>query len=366
MKIKVKFLTSLVLLMLLTYNINMLQAQNQNSKTNTVTPERLTEFIHWYPAIKQTEMRDDWLKHYKQGEWQFTGMVSADDRTVITPQSDVNYGYSWFNISNRPVVITMPKYDKYYSLSVFTMNHFMEVYVKPDKPVVIRLPHQKSPIKDAIEIVINTYWGLAFTRQVIVNNEAEVMALAKKIKITGGGGDFPFIVPSFTKEEQAAGEKIIADYVKTLAGGNKVFGSLYEGVGDLDRAAGVMQGQLGTQARYVKYGLYVFDQNKKPLNGTSKYEIVIPKDGLIRDANGYWSFTIYNSADKYLIPNKQNKYNISSYDAKANADGTYTIHINPDGKGDNAIPTAGKNFYGIFRVYEPVNGIKYPPVKKIN
>lgn len=335
------------------------------AKSDAVSSQRLSSFIHWYPAIEQVKMRDEWLSKHKQGEWQFTGMVTAKDRTVITPQADVNYGYSWFNISNEPVVVTMPKYDKYYSLTVFDMNHFMEVYVKPDKPVVIRLPHQKSPIKDAIEIVLHTYWGLAFTRQVIVDNEKEVMDLAKKITIKGGGGDFPFIVPDFTSAERKAGMEAIKSYSFKVKNGRKLFGSPYEGVGDMDRAAGVFLGQLGTQARYVDYAQDVADQNGDKLNGKDSYQITVAVKPLIRNSKGYWSYTIYNMQDRYLIPNSKNKYVISSYTAEKNSDGTITININPKGVGKNALPTNSKPFYGVFRVYEPVDGIVFPKIKRI-
>ena len=340
--------------------------QPSATEQNSVTPQRLASFIHWYPAIEQAKMRDEWLQKYKQGEWQFTGMVTAKDRTVITPQADVNYGYSWFNISKEPVVITMPKYDKYYSLSIFDMNHFMEVHVMPNKPVVIRLPHQKSPVKDAIEVVLHTYWGLAFTRQAIVNNEKEVMGLAKKITIKGGGGDFPYIVPDFTPAEREAGMKAIKKYSFTLKNGRKLFGSLYEGVGDMDRAAGVFLGQLGTQARYVDYAQDIADQNGQKLNGHDSYQITVPVKPLTRNSKGYWSYTIYNMQDRYLIPNPKNKYVISSYDAVKNSDGTVTININPKGVGKNVLPSNGKPFYGIFRVYEPVQDVVFPKIKKID
>lgn len=52
------------------------------------------------------------------GEWQFIGNITAKDETIVSPQVGANYGYSWFNISNEPVVI--------------------------------RLPHQKIPIENAI------------------------------------------------------------------------------------------------------------------------------------------------------------------------------------------------------------------------
>ncbi len=338
----------------------------QETANKTVSSADVAEYIKWFPAIKQVEMRDAWLKEYKMGEWQFTGSVTAKDRTVVTAQSGVNYGYTWFNISNEPLVITMPVYDKYYSVSVFDMNHFMEVRVMPEKPIVIRLPHQKSPIKDAYEIVLQTYQGLAFTRQVIVNNEEEVMDLAKKIKLSGGGGDFPFVVPSFSQTVQDAGFKKIDTYVNQGNDAAKLFTSPYEGGGDLDRAAGALGGQLGTQARYVQYGPMVFDQNKEKLSGKESYEIVVPKEGLLKNDKGYWTLTIYSFADRFLIPNEKNIYDMTSYNAKPNPDGTYTIRINNEGTGENAIPSNGVDFYGIFRVYEPVKDLKFPAIKKLN
>ncbi len=337
----------------------------QEEATKVPSSADVAEYIKWFPAIKQVEMRDAWLKKHKMGEWQFTGSATAEDKTVVTVQAGTNYGYTWFNISNEPLVVTMPKYDKYYSLSVFDMNHFMEVRVMPEKPIVIRLPHQKSPIKGAYEIVLQTFQGLAFTRQVMVDNEEEVMELAKKIKLSGGGGDAPFIVPSFSKDVEDAALKIINTYAEGGHDAAKQFVSVYEGGGDLDRAAGVSGGQLGTQARYVQYGALLFDQNKERLNGKGSYEVIVPKDGLLRNDKGYWTLTIYSFADRFLIPNKKNIYDITSYNAKANPDGTYTIRINPEGLGENAIPSAGLDYYGIFRVYEPAKGLKFPAIKKV-
>lgn len=62
------------------------------------------------------------------GEWQFTGNITAKDKTIVSPQVGSNYGYSWFNISNEPVVI--------------------------------RLPHQKSPIENAIPTNGVGFYGL--------------------------------------------------------------------------------------------------------------------------------------------------------------------------------------------------------------
>ena len=364
MKTKIHFLRSSLAALIFIIASNNVTSQEKSNKT--ISDMDIAEYIKWFPAIKQVEMRDQWLKKYKMGEWQFTGSITAADKTVVTPQAGTNYGYSWFNISNEPVVITMPEYSNYYSLSIFDMDHYMEVRVKPKKPVVIRLPHQKSPVEGALEIVLQTYQGLAFTRQVMVNNEKEVMDLSKKITITGGGGDFPFVVPTFDKAIQEAGFSKIDAYVREGHSSANYFVSKYEGGGDLDRAAGVLAGQLGTQARYAQYGQIIFDQNKKRLKGNGSYEITVPKEGLVRNKQGYWTVTIYSQESRFLIPNKKEIYYISSYNAKANPDGTYTIHINNEGKGVNGLPTAGVDFYGIFRVYEPVINVQFPAIKSVS
>lgn len=338
-----------------------LVAQNQE----TVSERRIAEYIHWYPAIKQIEMRDAWLENHKPGEWQISGLVKADDKTVVTVQADVNYGYSWFNISDAPVVVQMPEYDKYYSISVFDMNHFMEVVVTPEKPVVVRLAHQKSPIEDAHEIVLNTNQGMVFTRQVVVDNEEEVIELAKQISISGGGGTKPFIVPEFTLSEKEQAERIIIEYATSVVSGRNLFGSVYEGVGDLDRAAGVYRGQLGTQSYVVDYAVSLVDQNQEALNGDDAYELIIPAEELTKSSNGYWSFTIYNSEDNYLIDNELDKYVVSSYTAIENEDGSVTIRVNPKATGENALPTNGKPFYGVLRVYEPIEGLEFPKIEKV-
>lgn len=352
-------------LITLTFILVSFSARSQSNQK--VSERRVSEYIHWYPAIKQIEMRDEWLEIHAYGEWQISGLVTAKDRTVITPQADVNYGYSWFNITDNPIVVSMPKYDKYYAMSIFDMNHFSQVVLAPKKPVVVRLPHQKSPVENATEIVLHTNQGLIFTRQVVVDNEAEVLELAKQISISGGGGNAPFIVPDFTEAEMTTGDSIIQQYALTeVSNARKLFGTMYEGIGDLDRAAGVFLGQLGTQSYVVDYQQYVVDQHGEALNGEDSYEITVPSNSLMKNDKGYWSLTVYSMEDRYLIPNENDIYVMSSYTAVKNANGSTTIRINPKGKGTNAIPNSGKKFYAVFRVYEPVVGLEFPQINKVN
>lgn len=327
---------------------------------------RLTEYIRWYPAIEQQTMMGKWLEENELGAWTHSGRVGADDRTVITPQADVNYGYSWFNVSDGPMIIELPAYGRYSSLSIFDMNHFIEdVIVDAKKPIVVRLASQKAPVEDSHEVIVGTNSGLAFLRMVIPtpDDEADIMALTEKIRTTGGAGSESFIIPDFTAKERAAAMAIIKDYSLKQKTGNKLFGKSSQGIGDLDRAAGVFLGQLGIPSEFVQYTQYVVAPDGERLGGQGSYTITVDPEGMIRDQSGYWSITVYNMEDRYLIQNSLDTYSITSYTAIANSDGSYTVRINPDGVGENAIPTVGKTIYAVMRVYQPVGTVDFPTLE---
>jgi hypothetical protein len=323
---------------------------------------RIGEFLHWYPAIQQHRMMDEWLIDSQLGTWTHTGFITAAERTVITPNPDVSYGYSWFNVSNGPMVIEIPHYHRYVSLSVFDMMHFIPaVLVAPTKPIVVRLANQTSPIKDAHEVVINTVSGVLFLRTAIPSpsEEPEVLAFADQIRTTGGDGDLPFIVPDFTEDERRVGLELIQEYVLRQTSASKVFGAPEQGVGDLDRCAGVFAGQLGVPASSIEYCQFV-QLDGEPVGGDGSYRLTFRSDGMVRDDLGYWSVTVYDMSDRFLIPDPDHRYGVNSYVARPDADGTYTVRINRDGSGLNAIPTHGRTIYAVLRVYQPGRAIRWP------
>ncbi len=61
----------------------------------------------------------------------------------------------------------------------------------------------------------------------------------------------------------------------------------------------------------------------------------------------------------------EGRYSMTSYTAIANSDGTYTVRMNPEGKGENAIPTMKKPVYAIMRVYQPKGTIVFPPLNTV-
>ena len=313
----------------------------------------IENYLKEYPNQQQVKMMKTWLQKNEAGSFQFTGLVDPTDDTVITPQATVDYGYNWFSLSEGSAIIHTPQYDKFFSVSIFDMNHNVPaVIVNPDKPILLLRPGQPTPEGDFYTVKLETDQGLAFTRMVVVNNMEEVRKLSKSITMEGGNGDMHRDVQLFSPGIEKAGLAILSTAIASLSSLKlDGFGKQSGDVSYMMLAGSVMIGQLGTPSDTVRYSLIFNDDNGEPLNGNDTYILTIPA-GIIYD-DGYFSVTVYGSDNKMLIPNNKGVYDRTTYDSEKNDDGTYTVTLSPDGDGLNGIPT-GKAFYGLLRAYIPV------------
>ena len=311
------------------------------------TPE---DYIREYPNQEQVKMMTTWLERNEKGTFQFSGLVDPSDGTVVTPQATVNYGYNWFSVSDAPAIISTPKYDRFFSVSIFDMKHNVpSVIISPTKPILIKRPGQSIPEGDFYVVNLETDQGLVFTRMVVVDNLKEVMKLSKKIKMQGGKGDMSRTVQKFSPETEKNAHTVI-DAIITYLNPDDAFGKISGDISFLDLAGGVKLGQLGTPSDTVRYGIILADDTGQPLNGKDTYKVTVPAKLHLK--GGYYSVTLYGTDNQLLIPNDLNTYDRTTYSSKANADGTYTLLLSPNGDGENGIPT-GKDFYGILRAYVP-------------
>ena len=98
------------------------------------------------------------------------------------------------------------------------------------------------------------------------------------------------------------------------------------------------------------------DSTGQLFSGQQSYRLRVPADVPARD---FWSVIVYSMQTKSMIPNAQNRVGFSSYDKatmQLNADGSLEIHFGPhppSGRAANWIPTAGEDFFVIFRIYGP-------------
>jgi len=320
--------------------------------------DTVEHFIHEYAHQEQVRMMTAWLEKHRPGTFNFTGLVDPTERTVITPQATVDYGYCWFSLSAGPAIVRTPSYRYFFSVSVFDMYHNIPaVVVHPAKPILLVRPGQEIPDGDFEIVELETDQGLVFTRMVVVDNLPEVESLRPEITMEGGDGDMHRPVARFSPAIEKSGQAIIAAAIQHIEP-DTALGRRSSDTGDITRAAAVMLGQLATPSNTVRYAPILADDDGAPLNGTDTYVVTVPA-GIVRD-DGYFSVTVYGTDDRMLIPNEPGVYDRTTYTTELEADGTAVITLSPDGSGRNGIPT-GTPFYGILRAYQPVQGAALKP-----
>jgi hypothetical protein len=91
-------------------------------------------------------------------------------------------------------------------------------------------------------------------------------------------------------------------------------------------------------------------------SGEKSYRLHVPSDVPV---DKFWSVIVYSQKTKSFIPNALNQVGLDSYDKsklKMNADGSVDIYFgttSPRGYETNFLPSAGEDFFLIFRFYGP-------------
>lgn len=144
----------------------------------------------------------------------------------------------------------------------------------------------------------------------------------------------------------------------------------------VDRAIGAYLGLFGNTQKEAIYNNLGSDSDGKILDAsTGKYTITFKKEDM-PDVKFFWSITMYNMQDRYLVSNPIGRYSIGSRTEglKYNKDGSLTIYIQKDNPGkdkqSNWLPAPNGSFYTLMRYYGPGerimnNTFKQPPLVKV-
>ena len=98
------------------------------------------------------------------------------------------------------------------------------------------------------------------------------------------------------------------------------------------------------------------DADGQLFQGDQLYRLRLPADTPARD---FWSIVVYEVGTNAFIHNEQNIVGLSSHDADrlaVNEDDSIDVYVGPqppDGLASNWIPTAGRDFWLLFRFYGP-------------
>ncbi len=98
------------------------------------------------------------------------------------------------------------------------------------------------------------------------------------------------------------------------------------------------------------------DSTGRLLSGKGSYRLRVPKDVPV---DKFWSAIVYSQLTKSFVPNKLDRVGLDSYqkhELKQNSDGSLDIYLGnaaPKGFESNWLPSAGHDFFVIFRFYGP-------------
>lgn len=239
------------------------------------------------------------------------------------------------------------------------------------------ISYDKTDLKN-----INFFKYANFMLEYSIPNKADQIMLenAKKIGVEAGKDWHPNNMDSsFVNAINAGIEEALREIDKQVAitnDGNKLFNTR-EVIGEdyLNRTVGVVVGQFGNYPAQAIYPSFQKDDDGELLDGSkSNYSITFPKDEL-PESDYFWSFTMYDLPNRYLVENVINRYSIGSQteSLKINEDGSLTIFFQTESPGKdregNWLPTPDGPFYTVLRIYGPSDGIlngtyKFPQIIK--
>lgn len=125
----------------------------------------------------------------------------------------------------------------------------------------------------------------------------------------------------------------------------------------LKRAVGASKGLYGNAVEEAWYGGWESDADGEPLDGTRHYQLHFAPEAL-PPAQFFWSATMYDLPDRFLVANPINRYSIGDrtpglqYDDK----GGLTIDISHEPPGENLsnwLPAPAGPFTVVIRIYGP-------------
>jgi hypothetical protein len=139
------------------------------------------------------------------------------------------------------------------------------------------------------------------------------------------------------------------------------------------RAVTARIGLWGNHGYEADYAIVWTDADGQPLDGSNRYELRLESPPPV---DAFWSLTMYDVPDFYLVANPINRYSIGDRTPglKTADDGSVTIFMQTDSPGadkeSNWLPTPAGAFRPIVRMYQPQKAILdgtyvLPAVRKV-
>ncbi len=138
----------------------------------------------------------------------------------------------------------------------------------------------------------------------------------------------------------------------------------------LARALAARAGLWGNHGYEAAYPMTYIDADGDPLDGRNRYTLTFDEEPPV---NAFWSITMYDLPDFYLVANPIDRYSIGDRTAglRRDGDGSLTIVIQHEEPADtsNWLPAPAAPFRPIMRLYQPRQAVldgsyEMPPIRK--
>jgi len=279
-------------------------------------------------------------------------MAPIDKQDVVRMNRDTIYSSGLFDLDAGPVTIVLPDAGtRFMSMMVVSQDHYVVD--------VAYAPGKYRYTKDDL----GTRYMLAIIRTLANPRDAADMKAAHtaqdgiKVEQASAGS---WEAPNWDPVSQKKIRDALAELGSTMAGSfAKSFGTKDE-VDPIHHMIGTAIGWGGNPRTAADYDGFYPEKN----DGKTAYSLTV-KDVPV---DGFWSISVYN-ADGFFEANPQNAYSVNNVTAKANKDGSVTIHFGGDPKAANYIAIMpGWNY--VVRMYRPRKEIldgtwKFPEAKPV-
>jgi hypothetical protein len=254
-------------------------------------------------------------------------------------------------------------------------------YAKP--PAKVELGHKTASAKMGFPEGLDFFKVLDSAMR--TNPLPEDAPITEQFRRIGIGLEKPFDAASLSEASRrglaralqdgmAAIQSVAKDSGSRVNGWNMEFKGGEYGHDYLLRSA-IAYKQLGlNKALRALYPNRYTDADDRPLNGQHAYTIKF--DGKV-PVNAFWSLTMYNANDLFMVENPIKRYSIGdrTKGLKVGADGSLTLYIQAESPGpdeeSNWLPAPKGDFFLQMRLYEPTEQVlngsyKLPQVMRAN
>jgi len=295
----------------------------------------------------------------------WTGETPKGITKVIRSETEIASAQFRTQLFNADDLENVKKIQSQYLVQ--PLSDFLGQPAPPASPT-IDFPKPLSPTeqKASLEFFTSLNFGLQFAPT--HSSETELMERFARINVGAGK---KFDASSLTPEMRLAIEQGIADaWAENEATKQKVVaGTLASGdlFGTRDflknnytyRMLAAVLGVYGNTKQEAMYPAYYTDSTGKPLSGDNRYTLRFAP-GQEPPVDAFWSLTMYDEPNKWLVANPINRYLLNSAmlsQFKRDADGGLTLYIQNVSPGKdketNWLPAPEGPFSTIMRLYIP-------------